>query len=134
MLFLSAEGPTTVRLAPSGISATPAATGQMQRPGDVRIGQGRLAERNACTHWVVAASLIELPGATGGDDADGSSDRCAGSMRNASAAEAFALVGAPEVQDGRAGNAFAEALAMNMLEVEGQFVRTIWPRLQVRGS
>jgi hypothetical protein len=37
------------------------------------------------------------------------------------AAEAFALVGALEVQDGRAGNAFAEALAMNMLEVEGQF-------------
>ena len=34
------------------------------------------------------------------------------------AAEAFALVGALEVQDGRAGNAFAEALAMNMLEVE----------------
>ena len=42
-------------------------------------------------------------------------------MRTGVAAEAFALVGALEVQDGRAGNAFAEALAMNMLEVEGQF-------------
>jgi hypothetical protein len=37
------------------------------------------------------------------------------------AVEAFALVGDLEVPDGRAGNAFAEALAMNMLEVEGQF-------------
>ena len=39
MLFLSAEGgPTTVPLTPSAISATPAATGQMQRPRHVRIG------------------------------------------------------------------------------------------------
>ena len=37
------------------------------------------------------------------------------------AAEAFAFVGALEVQDRRAGNAVAEALAMNMLEVESQF-------------
>ena len=38
------------------------------------------------------------------------------------APEAFALVGALEVQDGRAGNAFAEALAMNMLEVEANLL------------
>ena len=37
------------------------------------------------------------------------------------AAQALALVGALEFQDGRADNAFAEALTMNMLEVEGQF-------------
>jgi hypothetical protein len=37
------------------------------------------------------------------------------------AAQALALVGALEFQDGRADNAFAETLAMNMLEVEGQF-------------
>jgi hypothetical protein len=43
------------------------------------------------------------------------------------AAEAFALVGAFEPQDGRAGNAFAEALAMNMLEGEVNLLRTIGP-------
>jgi hypothetical protein len=33
---------------------------------------------------------------------------------------AFALVGALEAQDGQAGNTFAKALAMNMLEIEGE--------------
>jgi len=48
------------------------------------------------------------------------------------AAAAFALVGALEVQDGRAGNTFA--LAMNMLEGEANLLRIIWPCFQVRGS
>ena len=38
------------------------------------------------------------------------------------AAQAFALVGAIEAQDDRAGNTFAKALAMNMLEIEGDHV------------